>query len=95
MNAVTIPMTSGGPFSFLAEVQFQPFNGMVGDTWQVNLVNDPDLTYFNDAGGTALGYSANVGQVMIGAVPEPSSMTLAALSSLGRSCLLRRRRSQG
>ena len=95
MNPVTIPMAAGGHFSFLAEVQFQPFSGMVGDTWNVKLVNDPNQTFFDDASGNPLGYLSNVGQVMIGSVPEPSSMTLMALSSLGGLLFCWRRRRQG
>ena len=93
--AVVIPPGAGGPFSFLADVQFQPVFGMNGDTFQVSLVIDPNQTFFDDANGNALGFSSNVGQVMIATVPEPSSLTLAALSSLGGLVYFWRRRRQG
>ncbi len=95
-NAVLISATGTGPFSLLAQVQFDPLIGDNGDTFQVSLITDPNFTSFSDPNGGELPYISIPGSVMIGsAVPEPSSMTLAALSSLGGLLLFWRRRRQG
>ncbi len=72
--------------SLLATVQFQAAPGAtLGDQFQISLVKDPNFTYFDDQNGTALNYSVGStgGTVTItSVVPEPSSLTVVALSGL-------------
>ena len=72
--------------SLLATVQFQaPLGATLGDQFQISLVNDPSFTYFDDQNGNALNYSVGStgGTVTItSVVPEPSSLTVVALSGL-------------
>jgi hypothetical protein len=86
LGYVTIPPNAGGAYSYLATVQFQaPLGAPLGDKFQISLVNDPSFTYFDDQNGNALNYSVGStgGTVTIASVvPEPSSLTLLALSGL-------------
>jgi len=80
LGYVTIPSTAGGPNSFLAAVQFQSQPGApLTDQFQVSLVSNPSFTYFDDQNSSPLNYSTTGGLVTF-SVPEPSSLTLAALS---------------
>ncbi len=81
LGYVTIPSTAGGAYSYLGTVQFQAAaTAPLGDQFQISLVNDPKLTYFNDQYGDPLNYSSNVGLVTI--VSEPASLALLSRSSV-------------
>ncbi len=86
LGYVTIPPNAGEAYSYLATVQFQaPRRATLGDQFQISLVNDPSFTYFDDQNGVPLDYSVGStgGTVTIASVvPEPSSLTLLALSGL-------------
>ncbi len=79
---VVIPSTS----TLLAEVQFQaPQGATLGDQFQISLVNNPNFTYFDDQyGNPSLTIDSITGGTVTitSVVPEPSSLTLLALSGL-------------
>jgi len=85
---VTIPSTVGEPNSLLATVQFQALGTNPGDQFQISLVPptyDPSnvSTQFDDQNGALLNYTSTGGTVTItSVVPEPSSLTVVALSGL-------------
>ncbi len=70
----------GGTTKYLAAVQvYAPLKAL--GTFQISLVPDPGYTYFQDKNGNALNYCSTPGTVTVAAaVPEPSSMTVVALS---------------
>jgi hypothetical protein len=81
--------------SYLGSVEFQAAPGAsLRDSFQISLVNDPNFTYFDDQNGNPLNYSLNGGTVTVGdtAVPEPSSLALAALPAICGLLLYTRRR---
>jgi hypothetical protein len=80
----TIPAAPGGPDTFLATVQFQaPVGATPGDQFQISLVSDANFTYFDDQSGNPLTIaSVSGGLVTISAVPEPTSLSMLAFSSL-------------
>lgn len=95
---VTIPSTPGGLHTFLASVQFSaPKGATAGDRFQVVLLTDSGLTYFDTPNGTLLSYSiqAGGGLVTIASVPEPSSALTGLIGAtfLGAAEGFRRRRS--
>jgi len=78
---VIIPSTVGEPNSLLATVQFQALGTSPGDQFQISVVSLG--TEFDDQNGNPLNYTSTPGTVTItSAVPEPSSLTLVALSGL-------------
>ena len=87
---VSIPNTPGGSHTYLATVQFQaPQGANQGDTFLISLVppnydvNNSNFTYFAyDQNYDLLNYTSTGGTVMISSVPEPSSLTVVALSGL-------------
>jgi hypothetical protein len=87
--------------SFLATVQFQvPAGSAPGQMFQITLVSNPGLTFFDDMNNNSLNYAASIsgGVVNINvnaasAVPEPASSTMLAISS-GLGGLLWYRRKQ-
>jgi hypothetical protein len=93
---VTIPATVGGPYSYLANIQFQaPVGATLGDQFQVSLVSNPSFTYFDDQNSNPLTIkSVSGGLVTIAAsVPEPASLTMMAFAGLsGLLCFGRARR---
>ncbi len=84
-GSVLLSPAVGDPRSYLATVEFQAAPGAtVGDAFQISVVTDPGQTYFDDAAGNPLSYSSDIGLVTVGpSVPEPSSLTLMAVSGLG------------
>ncbi len=87
-----MPISSSDTY-LLAQVQFSvPMGAMLGDTFQISLVSDPNFTYFEDLNGNNLNYSASGGLVTVTAVPEPSSLTLMAISALSGLLWYRGRR---
>jgi hypothetical protein len=101
LGYVTIGSSVGQPNTFLASVQFQAAPGATpGDQFQISLVNDPNFTYFDDQNGNPLTYTSTPGTVLVAsevsAVPEPSSLTVVALSGLsGLLWCYRRNRTHG
>ncbi len=83
---VTIPPTGAGTL-LLGTVEFQAAPGATpGDSFQISLVNDPLQTYFDGNTDSGIPYTYNSltgGMVTIGAVPEPSSLVLAAIACVG------------
>ena len=78
---VTLPTTN----VLIAQVQFQAAPGATpGNQFQVSLVSDPSFTTFQDPNSNAFNYTVNAdgGVVTIGAVPEPASSTMWAISIL-------------
>jgi len=65
---------AGGSTVYLARVQFYVPQGTQLNKFQVSLVNGPN-TYFEDQNGNPLPYTPGV--------PEPSSLTVVALSGFG------------
>ena len=81
---VTIGRSLGALNTFVAAVQFQaPGGATPGDQFQVSLVNDAGLTYFDDQNGNPLAIAKVSGGLVTVAVPEPSTVILLAISSLG------------
>jgi hypothetical protein len=81
---VTIGAAAGDPHSYLGAVQFSiPQGAMLGDQFQVSLVTDPNFTYVDDESGDPLTYSFAGGLVTIATIPEPSTLSMAAIASLG------------
>jgi hypothetical protein len=70
----------------LATVMFQVTPAGAPEQVQITLVSDPGFTYFDDLNNNPLNYTASmVGGVVninVSAVPEPSSLALAGISSL-------------
>ncbi len=80
---VTIGSSVGALNTFVATVQFQaPAGATPGDQFQIMLVNDPSFSYFNDQNGNPLAIDNVSGGLVTIAVPEPSTITLFAVSSL-------------
>ncbi len=76
---VSIP---SGSSAYLATVQFFDPGGTPGDQFQISLVSGVN-TYFDDLNGNPLNYTSTGGTVTItSVVPEPSSLTVVALSGL-------------
>ena len=85
LGFVTVGATAGGPDTFLASVEFQAARGAtLGDTFRVSLVSNSN-TFFDDKNGAPLGYTVNPvgGVVSIASIPEPTSLAMATISSLG------------
>jgi hypothetical protein len=82
-------VTLSSTASYLATVQFQvPTGSTPGQVFQITLVSNPGLTFFDDMNGNPLNYTASIsgGAVNINvntasAVPEPASSTMLAISS--------------
>jgi hypothetical protein len=83
--------------SYLGTVQFQiPMGAMLGDQFQISLVNDPNFTYFEDKNGDNLTVQAVLGGTVTvagtTAVPEPSTLALSVVVAGGLFVAWRRRR---
>jgi hypothetical protein len=83
----------------LGTVQFQLLSGSAPDEqFQITLVSGSN-TYFDDLNNNPLSYTASlmggVVNINISAVPEPSSLVMASISSLGGLLVYRRSRRQG
>jgi len=88
-----VPLSTTSTY-LLATVQFFDPGGNTGDTFMIQLVPGGN-TYFDNKNGDELNYTPTVGTVMIAsAVPEPSSLTIVALSGLSGLlfCYVRGRR---
>jgi hypothetical protein len=95
LGYVTIPSSPSGPNSFLGTVQFNAVGAVAGDVYQISLVTGSN-TFF-DGPISSPSYTSNVGTITIArpaAVPEPSSLTMMALSSLSGLLLCYGRRRQ-
>jgi len=79
---VTIPSTVGEPNSLLATVQFQALGTNPGDQFQISVISAG--TEFDDQNGNPLTIDSITGGTVTiaSAVPEPSSLTIVALSGL-------------
>jgi len=79
---VTIPSTAGGPNSLLATVQFQALGTNPGDQFLISVVSA--TTEFDDQNGNPLTINSITGGTVTitSVVPEPSSLTVVALSGL-------------
>ena len=85
LGYVTVPPNAGGAYSYLATVQFQaPQGATLGDTFNISLVSNPLFTYFDDRNGNPLTINSITGGTVTitSVVPEPSSLTVVALSGL-------------
>jgi hypothetical protein len=90
---VPVYVTLPGAGALLATVQFFIPGGKPGDQFQISLVSSG--TYFDDANGKSINYSGSGGVITLGAaVPEPSTLTVAAVSSLAGLVYYSRRRKQ-
>jgi hypothetical protein len=92
-----VTLGSGDTY-LLAQVQFSvPVGAIPGDQFQISLMSNTGLTYFNDQNGNPLTIqSAGGGLVTIAgaAVPEPSSSTMLVIAGIGGLLWFCRRRGQ-
>jgi hypothetical protein len=90
---VTIPPTSGGTNSLLATVDFQAAPGATpGDSFQISLVNNSNTYFDGQTPGLPYTVTPGGGMVTISSIPEPSTLVLGVIASLGGLLVYRRNR---